>query len=453
MYQIGYCCWDHKKDDPGIPALREAVRMLSALAESEPANFEYALHLALARTRLAALMTGWTDEREGLNLAAEKALRQLVVQRPEDPRALLALGRVTLNRGFRAMGLGNDRDAEMLFEEGRRWLRRSIEVDPTDQIAYTNLRYSLTALSQIYARTERLEKGIELMAQVVADMKKLATANPAMLYHQQALVYTHDELRKLHQRKGDNENAVGSLLEVVRISDALAERDPQNPYYLVDSIDAYQNVADIYRNSKREAEAAAILDKIIKQADASMRLHPTSNDLLNKLLYTHWRRGELSYEVQQYEPARDAYQKGVDLFAQYRDSIQSLDETTHYNYFHCGSGLIQIAREKKQTAAAIALARRLIVPMKLETYTDGGYKQELIGELITLSQLYEDTGNLDQALQLRVRAVEESKKILGGDPKSNWYAYQQIFGRTSTWRGCIERPAMSDTNSRPSETT
>ena len=70
-----------------------------------------------------------------------------------------------------------------------------------------------------------------------------------------------------------------------------------------------------------------------------------------------------------------------------------------------------------------------------------------------MSQLYEDTGKVKEALQLRVRAVEESKKILAGDTKSNWYVYQQIFGRTSIWRGCIARLETHATSSGPFATT
>jgi hypothetical protein len=49
-----------------------------------------------------------------------------------------------------------------------------------------------------------------------------------------------------------------------------------------------------------------------------------------------------------------------------------------------------------------------------------------LGELIGLSALLEDKGDVSEALRLRVRAVDEARALLGGDPKSNWYAYQHV---------------------------
>ncbi len=283
-------------------------------------------------------------------------------------------------------------------------------------------------LSQVYRETNRVAKGIELMTRVVEDLNKLAAANPAVFSYQESLAWAHEDLRKLYQHSGEYEKAIGSLQEIVRIRDNLAQRDTQNPGHYGESIDSSQAIADIYRYSNRKAEAASILDKVIKQADSIMRLHPSTDNLLRGLLYVHHIRGELSFEVQEYEKARVAYQGGVDLFNRCRSSIKSLGEYTHSNYFQCCRGLLLIAKEKKETERAISLATKLIVPIKLETFTEGDHQQGLLGELITLSTLYEDTGNVKEALRLRILAVEGSKKILGGDPKSNWYAYQQVFG-------------------------
>ncbi len=119
LYQIGYCCWEHRKSEPGIPALQESVQILSKLVESEPKNFERGLYLARARTRLAASMTSWTKEREELQQTAYDSLEQLVAEKPKDARALITLARVTLNRGFRAVGTKKYQEAEKFFEEGR----------------------------------------------------------------------------------------------------------------------------------------------------------------------------------------------------------------------------------------------------------------------------------------------------------------------------------------------
>jgi tetratricopeptide (TPR) repeat protein len=428
LYQIGYCCWEHQKTEPGIPALREAIQILAPLAESEPRNFDRALQLALVRTRLAALMTTWTKEREQLYQTGYDSLKQLVAERPKDARALIGLVRVGINRGLRAVNTQNYKEAETVLQEARQLSQQCLAIDPNDPIVYTNLKITQLGLSQVYRETNRIAQGIKIMTEVVEDLEKLAADNPAVLYYQRSLVWAHDDLRKLYQHSGDYEKAISSLQEIIRISEALAQRDPQHPQHHIDIIDAYQGIADIYRNRNQKAEAAAILDKAIKQAEAMMKQHPAADDLLRGLIYAHLIRGELSMEVQQYEKAAAAYQGGVDLFTRYRSSIKSLGEYTKSNYFQCCRGLVLIAKEKKDTDRAIALATKLILPIKIETFDLGDHKQGLLGEWIILSGLYEDTGNVEESLRLRVLAVDESKKMLGGDPKSNWYAYQQVFG-------------------------
>ena len=427
LYQMGYCCWEHQQDGLGVPLLRESVRILAELAGREPKDFESALHLALARTRLSAVLRE-RKEREELNRVAYESLKRLVAARPKELRALIGLARAASNRGYLAIGADNVPEAEPFFEEARQLAMKAIEADATDQMAYATLQAASMGLGQVYGRTSRVARGIEVLTQVVGDLSKLAADNPAVTLHQQYLVWAHDELRKLYQRSGDYDKAVDSLQEIVRISEDLARRNPQNPQHRIDAVTASQGIADIYRNRRREPEAAVILDKVIKQAGPAMRQHPTSDDLLDDFLLAHQVRGEMALAVQQYEKAREAYQAGVDLFTRYRAFIKSLGERTRYNYFHCCRGLLQIAKQKKETGLAIDLARRLIIPIRLEDFTEGDYKQQIVGELITLSGLLEDTGNLEEALRLRVRAVEESRKVLGGDPKSNWYAYEQVFG-------------------------
>jgi tetratricopeptide (TPR) repeat protein len=262
----------------------------------------------------------------------------------------------------------------------------------------------------------------------VADIGKLATANPAVLSYQQSLVWAHDQLRKLYQRSGEQDKAIASLQQIIRVSDGLSQRNPQNPQHSIASIEAAQEIAEIHRISKKEAETAVILGRVIEQAEPIMRLHPTSNDLLRRLLKAHQRQGSLAFGVEQYEKAQAAYQGGVKLFARYRSSVKPLEEETHYHYLQCCAGLLQIAKEKKETERAIELAGKLIVPIKPETFTFGDYKQTLLHELITLSRLYEDTGNVAEALRLQILVVQEAKKTLKGDPKSNWYVYQMVFG-------------------------
>jgi tetratricopeptide (TPR) repeat protein/tRNA A-37 threonylcarbamoyl transferase component Bud32 len=428
LYQIGYCCWQHRNTKPGIAALREAVAILSKLSQGDPKNFDYALHLARSQKRLAASMTGWSKERLDLTKTACESLEQLVAQRQKNAQALLALARVTTNLGFRAADTGKYAEAEKFFEKARLMAQRALDIDPSDRLTYDILKVALGGLGQVYGKTNRVAKGIELLTGVVGDLVQLTTANPAVLDYQRSLVWVHDDLRKLYQRSGDYDKAIASLQEIVRIADALAQRDPQNPQHAMDSIDASQGVADICRTRKREPEAVVALDKVIKQADQVMRLHPTSDKLLGKLLWAQQIRGELSSNVQQHEKAREIYQGGVDLYTRHRPTLESPSEYTYSRYFQCCRGLIQIAGERKQTNLVIALTEKLIVPIKLDTFADGDNKVDVLFELRSLAVLYEDTSNVEKALRLRELIVAEARKILRGNPKSNWYAYQLIFG-------------------------
>jgi tetratricopeptide (TPR) repeat protein len=427
LYQIGYCYWEHRKSEPGVPVLRESVQILGKLSDEDPRNYEYALYLAMARIRLGAVVPQKAEYKD-LHRVAYDSLEKLVAERPDDTRALTALERVAVGRGLVAVEEDRPRDAEPFFERARGLAERAIAIDPTDQVAFTYLKYAVLGLSHVYARTDRLARGIDLLKQVVADLGKRANANPAVAYYQGSLVYSLDELRKLYQLSGEHDKAVECLQEIIRISDGLIRRNPQEVQPFIDSVNAANALVDIYRNSRRQGEAVAALDKVIKQSDEFMRLHPDSDTLLANIVLAHRVPGELSFEVEQYDRARDAYKGGVDLFRRYRPSMDVLDNWTPSNYLVCCRGLIGIAKQRKQFKEAIDLASRLIVPIKFEAATTSDDMQALLGELIGLSTLYEDTGNVKEALRLRVLAVDRSRKALGGDQKSNWYMYQQVFG-------------------------
>jgi tetratricopeptide (TPR) repeat protein len=426
LYEIGYCSWQHRKPEVGLPPQREAIGILAKLSASDPKNFDWALQLAQARTRLAASLTGRTKERLGLERLAWESLDKLVEQRPGHTQAAIALARIAINRGSRALATRKYREAERFFTQARRLAQRALAADPNDPVIVTNLKFALVGLSGVYGETNRAAKGIQMLGGVVEDLDKLATANPDVLSYQQSLVWAHDEAQKLYQRIGEREKATASLQEIVRICDALAQRDPQNFQHPASSIQATLNLAESHRLNKRQTEAAVLLDRVVKQAELTMRLHPTSDILLQRLLKAYRSRGEIALAGGQSETARASYQGGVELFARHGRGLAAGEET-HYNYLLCCSGLLQIAREKKETAGAIDLAGKLIVPLKLETFTTADSKQQYLGELIGLAGLYEDVGRVEEAVRLRLRAVAESKKVLGGNPRSNWYVYQTVF--------------------------
>ena len=259
-------------------------------------------------------------------------------------------------------------------------------------------------------------------------MTRQAQANPAVTSFQTTLVYLHDTLRKLYQKLDKQENAIASFQEAIRISELLAQRFPQDTDYTVDITYYTTLLGDYYKLTKRENEAISLQEKLIRQADAMMKLHPKSAVLLGNLVYACKERGQLLFDASQFDKARLSYQAGVDLFARHKGRIEAATEQLRMNYFHCCRGLLLIAKEAKELKTGIEIANKLTVPMNIEDFSTSDNKQQLIGEWRTLSVLNEDAGNVEEALRLRERAVEASRKILGGDNKSNWYAYQQVFG-------------------------
>ncbi len=425
LSDIGQCCWKHDNYELAAPAVREAQGIVAKLLEAEPKRFEYRCILGRAHVRLASFLSGAKQDAE--HRRADDILRPLVAEYPKEPRALDPLARNTINRGFLAVDTRRYADAEALFQEARELAQVLLSINPSDREAYDLLQAALQGQAEVYGKTDRVAKGLEILTRAVEDLTQLAAANPDVFLHQQALVWAHDDLRKLYQRAGDYEKAVASLQEIIRISEGLAQRNPQNERHPSDAVDAARAIAAIYRSTKREAEAAAILDKALKQADQMMRLHPTSNRVLGSLLEAYFWRGDLSQDAQQYEQAIVAYQTAVDLYTRYRPSVAGLTERTNTIYLRCCQGLLKIAKEQQQTQRALEVGATLIALLKPGNFQEADNKQELLTALVTLSELYEDTGNVKEAIRLRVLAVEESRKILGGDPKSNWYLYQNVF--------------------------
>ena len=425
LFQLGQFLWEQQQLKEVAAPVQESVDIFSRLHDRFPQEPAYKAALGRVLTRLASVKSeagGEKTLRRALDL-----LRDAARALPNDADVLTDLARA-LNNLAGEIPAERVTDRLVLFEEACQTAGKALKLNPVHSVAQTIWAMAVKNRASTLAGAGRADEARRILQQAISDCKAFTGKNPAVIkgYLSQTLLQT--DLAASFQRSGNYDQAKEVWEDIARVNEGLCQRDPQNPQYYIESIDAYLSTADIDRNTKREAEAAVIFDKIIKQAEPIMRRYPTSDDLLRRLIYTHWTRGELSLDVEQYDKAREVYQGGVDLFTRYAPSVASPGEVTHYNYFHCCRSLLQIARERKETEAAIALAMKLIVPIKPDTFTNGGYKQELIWEWINLSGLYEDTGNVKEAIRLRVQATEAAKTILGGDRKSNWYAYQMVFG-------------------------
>jgi tetratricopeptide (TPR) repeat protein len=204
-YEIGYCYWEHKEHERGLPILKEALAVFKTLREKDANDPRYQLHTALAQTRVAACMTESTDERDELYRQAYESLKRLRDQQPGAPEVLLASARVTISQGDRAYDTSRYADAEKLYDESRHILLEAIKLDPNDARIFTSYRYSLWGLANVYGKTNRLEQGSALLTEAVADMTKQAQVNPAVSLYQSASVYLYGELHKIQLRQGEFE--------------------------------------------------------------------------------------------------------------------------------------------------------------------------------------------------------------------------------------------------------
>ncbi len=309
LFQLGQFHFEQRQTNDAVAPVQESVDLFTRLVTLHPGDALYKAGLGRSLTRLASLKPD-LDQEKTLVRACE-LLQEAAHDMPADADVLTELARALNNlvvslppqRQSAAEGLG-------LYDKARKTADKALELNPAHSAAHSIRSRVIQNRAAQLAKAGRESERLQILEEALSDSKTFVRKNPAVVRAGLAQVSLQEELARSYQKSSKLDESIALWEDLVRIHEGLAQRNPQSPQHVIDAIVASQNIADIYRTNKREPDAIIILDKVIKQAEPTMRLHSTSTDLLRHLLFAHRIRGEMSFGVQQYEKAREAYQGG-----------------------------------------------------------------------------------------------------------------------------------------------
>jgi serine/threonine protein kinase len=424
LFEQAQALFVQQRNTDAKPFADESVEIFKSLSEKSPTEIDYQAKWGRALVRRASLLpkeqSPDVDQTQGLKL-----LRAVVEAKPNNPDYLIFLARAVNNDassrfGTKPQALGAYKEAVTLTE-------RAIQLAPAVHLGNALRAVFVRNASKTLIEANKSSEAIAYVDGMLAAIRRNVVENPAVIDGPVFLADLLGERARVLEILARPDDAIRTYQEIVQVNDALAQRDPSNDKYPLNSIEASGRIARIHEAQHRGADAIQVLDAVVSRSSEIMSLRPTSESLLGALLRLHEKQGGLLSEAKRHEQARKTYEGALDLYDRHRDLVKHKSEYLTYIYISCCDNLAFVARKLNSTAMAMALLERRVRPINPESLKTLAYQEVLLTSLDRLSSMYAESNQLEKALKLRLEIVDVAAKGLKGDPSSNWYLYEIVF--------------------------
>jgi serine/threonine protein kinase len=238
-------------------AYRDAVPLLTTLADEFPKRPEFRSDLALTHNHLGVLLkeTGRTEEAEKNHNSALRIRTRLVDEFPDRPAYLHELTRTLINLGGLLRDTGRLKEAESDFREAVANSKRLVTDFSPRAERLNDLAVSQNNLATLLYLTGQPEEAEAAWRDAVAVRKKLAADFPDVPDHQHGLAKAQMNLATF-LRDGGQEKEPGDLYrEALASCKRLAADYPGRPDYHSGLADIQYNLAILLQKTGRLKEA------------------------------------------------------------------------------------------------------------------------------------------------------------------------------------------------------
>ena len=176
-----------------------------------------------------------------------------------------------------------------------------------------------------------------MLEEAVANGKVFTRRNPAVLWGYRSLTSVQTELARTFQRLAKYDQAIEAWEDVARVNEGLTQRDPRNPDYPYERINALVSVHDIEKSRSHRAQAASALERALTGASETIQTHPTSAGLLRVLMFSFLHRGELEKDAEHTQEAVRFFLEGMSFYEKHHGPSGEADAEALKQYIECAS--------------------------------------------------------------------------------------------------------------------
>ena len=233
------------------------MTVLTGLVERRPDDPAIKAALGRALTRFASVKPEVGAEKTVCH--ALELLKEANKALPNDAEFLTDLARAS-NNLVAAFPVERQSGSEAiaLFDEARKSAKKSLALNPTSSV--THNIHDRAVENLCLAGAGRIDEAVRMLEEAVANGKVFTRRNPAVLWGYRSLTSVQTELARTFQRLAKYDQAIEAWEDVARVNEGLTQRDPRNPDYPYERINALVSVHDIEKSRSHRAQAASALE-------------------------------------------------------------------------------------------------------------------------------------------------------------------------------------------------
>ncbi len=356
----------------------------------------------------------------------EQALRyyeQFVEERGDDPTARDELAVNAYRLGRITEQLGSVEEAEAWYRRALKTQEELVAERPQDQPLAEALGDTLNAMGQIFLTRRDLTEAGDFYRRAVQVREKLALSAPDRAERQRKLANSNMNLGVVAREAQQKEEARRLFLKAQTLRYAILQRDEENTNARRDLAMGCYNLANLCTSEEPMDVPGALknLEEALTLFEDLVANQP--NDLTNnyRTAITARLYGDLLCHLGRVQEARQPYQRALDLMHRlaylnpdvpgYRQQLAGI---------HMNLGLTFDNPNDK--AKSFTEARRILEQLAAEYPDSPEYRRDLAATLCAVGNLYADTGDRDNALELVRQARESFEQLCQEYPNDDEYA-------------------------------
>ena len=405
------------------PLAEECILIARKLHRDAPDEPSYQGRLGRALTFQSLGLKG--PQADAVLVEAIDVLERAIKTLPNEPEYLSDLGRAYGNcAANRSTYQALDAQFETFAGRAITLQQQAIAIRPTLVSAYSRLsRYLRNRIFDLTSR-QRIQESLDLVDQHFPQVRSAADANPTVPEIRVALADLLYEKADLAMRLGQTPNAIALSREEIQIRSDLVRIQPQKVDFAIRHVEALHRLARMQDLQDR----AVTLQEIIRLSNSLMLNHPRSGRLLALCLDAYYQHGDNLRQAARPADAIGVLEDSIHLYTKYHDPLGESVSLAWHDLLNCGTTLLDNYRDLDKYLEVIELSQQLKKFVSFEQLKSQDDQNTYLRIDVMLADVTEKLGRLKESLALRIGVRDRARELLQGDPTSNWYLYQIVFG-------------------------
>ena len=316
LEQTGVMQWWNNDTAGALSSYRDALTMRRALLVQYPRSPEYRAGFASVLMRLADVDTWNGDNARALADLNEAlpVLQQLMAEEPHDTMAQINVARCLSRIGVARRESGDYPGAADVLHQAEALMETVIRAEPDNKPALVQYCYELTAENESYNQQNTPEsnaRALTLCPRLIRMTEALAARDPQDTAVQNNLEVAYYDFGTVLESAGRWQEALEPLRKALTITEALAQQSPENAEYVHSRAYLHAAIGEARLHLGQLPEAAEDAQIAQTAVDTVIARDPANAQGRRERVVVLTLRGKIETERQQPAEARRSFEQAL----------------------------------------------------------------------------------------------------------------------------------------------